>query len=97
MAAMVAIENDAALAASLAVASVPPVGTHMVQTEGAGIRQDESIPMDIRPGEPRQVEPGDGQITWPLITSVSSRIQDRYNHRHQYGTRQYSSNCGAGT
>ena len=97
MAAMVAIENDAALAASLAVASVPPVGTHMVQTEGAGIRQDESIPMDIRPGEPRQGEPGDGQITLPPITSVSSRIQDRYSRRHQYGTRQYSSKCGAGT
>jgi len=65
MAAVVTIENDAALATSLAVASVPPVGTPMVQTEGAGIRQDESIPMDIRPGEPRQGEPSDGQITLP--------------------------------
>ena len=39
MAAMVTFENDVALATALAAAS----GTPMVQTEEAGIRQDESI------------------------------------------------------
>ncbi|MFM7989939.1 MAG: hypothetical protein ACKPKO_62560, partial [Candidatus Fonsibacter sp.] len=65
MAAMVAIENDASLAASLATASVAATGTPIVQTGGAEIRQEEGTSMDISSGEARQGEPSEDQVVLP--------------------------------
>ncbi|MFM7981140.1 MAG: hypothetical protein ACKPKO_17670, partial [Candidatus Fonsibacter sp.] len=69
MAAMTAIETYAALATSLATASVATEGTPMVQTEGAGLRQEESTSMDISTGEARQGEPSEVQIVLPPQSS----------------------------
>ncbi|MFM7981949.1 MAG: hypothetical protein ACKPKO_21780, partial [Candidatus Fonsibacter sp.] len=65
MAAMVAIENDAALAASLATSSVPTAGIPIVHAEGTGIRQDEGNLMEISLGETRQGEPSEEQTVLP--------------------------------
>ena len=66
MKAIVSFENDKNLAASLAAASDAPKGKPRV----TGTRQGESslitAPMvDIGPGETRQGEPSDSQITLP--------------------------------
>ncbi|MFM7980500.1 MAG: hypothetical protein ACKPKO_14400 [Candidatus Fonsibacter sp.] len=62
MQAMVAIENDETLAAALAAADP---GIPAIQSGAVGIRQDESVPMDIEPGEARQGEPSGSQNTLP--------------------------------